>query len=229
MQLVQSSDAPAPPRRGPRVPWPILVGGLLLAYLPSLLPGLLGRFGVELGWGPPGVLVWNWLAVGLLALYVWKVEGLGASSLRLVRPTEKDLEWAGWLGGAAVAWHWLSSQFLPASTAPPEGGGGEALIALGPLLALAMVLTVSFTEEVLWRGYVVERLGAWIGPIVAAVIGLTIFAAGHVPFFGTGWLISALPGAVLLYVLLLWRRNLWACILCHLIGDIPVFVMALLR
>lgn len=145
-----------------------------------------------------------------------------------MRPTERDIEWAGWLGGAAVGWHWLSSEMSPSTMDPPAGGGGDALIGLGPLGALALVVTVSFTEEVLWRGYVVERLGAWIGPVTAAAIGLVIFTLGHLRFFGTGWLISVLPGAVLLYVLLLWRRNLWACTVCHFIGNVPVAIMAAL-
>lgn len=151
----------------------VLAVGLTLAYLPVYLPWLLRQVGVDLGWGPAGVLVWNWLAVALLALHVWRVERLDAASLGLV-------------------------------------------------------LATAVTEEVLWRGYVVERLGAWTGPLVAAGVGLAIFTATHLPFFGAGWLVSVLPGAVLLYVLLLWRRNLWACMLCHLIGNLPIFLVALL-
>lgn len=215
-----------PLSRGPRVSIPVLVLGLALASLPTWLPWVLGQFGLSLGWGPPGILVWNWLAVGLLALHIWRVEGLNAASLRLVRPSQKDIEWAGWIGGAVVGWHWLSAKFLPASMEAPEGSGGASLIALGPLLALALVITAATTEEVLLRGYVVERLGAWIGPLVAAILGLTLFALGHVPFFGTGWLITGLPAAIALYALLLWRRNLWACIFCHFIVDVPVFIMS---
>lgn len=225
---METAVQPHPPTtRGPKVPVAVLAVGLTLAYLPVYLPWLLRQVGVDLGWGPAGVLVWNWLAVALLALHVWRVERLDAASLRLVRPTRRDIEWAGWLGGAAVGWNWLSTQLLPATPAP-EGGGADALVALGPLLALGLVLATAVTEEVLWRGYVVERLGAWTGPLVAAGVGLAIFTATHLPFFGAGWLVSVLPGAVLLYVLLLWRRNLWACMLCHLIGNLPIFLVALL-
>ena len=95
--------------------------------------------------------------------------------------------------------------------------------------ALALVLTTAVTEEILWRGYVVERLGAWIGPVVAAAIGLTVFTLGHVTFFGAGWLVSVLPGAAATYALLLWRRNLYACMLCHAIGNVPIVAVALAR
>lgn len=168
---METAVQPHPPTtRGPKVPVAVLAVGLTLAYLPVYLPWLLRQVGVDLGWGPAGVLVWNWLAVALLALHVWRVERLDAASLRLVRPTRRDIEWAGWLGGAAVGWNWLSTQLLPATPAP-EGGGADALVALGPLLALGLVLATAVTEVVLWRGYVVERLGAWTGPLVAAGVG----------------------------------------------------------
>lgn len=217
--------------RRPRVPVPMLLGGLALAYLPTWLPPLASGVGVDLsGWGPPAVIVWNWLAVALLLVFVVGIEQLGPSSLRLVRPTEADLNWAGWLGGAAVLWHWIAATWIVPGSDVASGSsesGSAELVALGPLLALALVITVSITEEILWRGYVVERLGAWIGPLPAATIGLGIFVAGHVPFFGPTWLVTVLPGAVLLYVLLLWRRNLYACMLAHFIGNVPIVFVAL--
>lgn len=222
---------PARRTRPPRVALPALVAGLLLAYLPLWAPSLARPAGVDLsGWGPPAVMVWNWIAVALLLAYVFRVERLDMASLRLVRPTEKDLSWAGWLGGAAVLWHWAMAKWVVPQSDPVDGppdSGSAALVALGPLVALALVVTVSITEEILWRGYVVERLGAWIGLVPAAVIGFIVFAAGHVPFFGASWLLTGAPGAALLYVLLLWRRNLWACMLFHAIGDIPIVVVAL--
>lgn len=177
-------------------------------------------------WGPLATVVWNWLAVLLLWAHVFRVEKLGWSSLRLTRPTERDLSVAGWLGGASVLWHWIAARWAVPQAS--QSDGDATLMALAPLAALVLVLTTSFTEEVLWRGYVVERLSAWVNPLVAATVGLTVFALPHVHFFGWTWLVTGLPGAICLYVLLLWRRNLWACILAHLVGNVPVAIAALL-
>lgn len=226
-----SLRAPSPENRAPRVALPLLIVGLALAYLPTLAPPLVRQVGLDMsGWGPAATLVWNWVAVALLLLHVTYGERLGTASLRLVRPTEQDLSWAGWLGGGAVLWHWVASQWIvPETSAVVESmeAGQAALVALGPLIALGLVLTSSITEEILWRGYAVERVGAWVGMVPAAVIGFAIFAAGHVSFFGPGWLVTVGPGAVLLYGLLLVRRNLYACMLAHFIGNIPIFLMAL--
>lgn len=211
----------------PRVALPVLAAGLAVAYLPFYLPRLARNSGVvDLGsWGPPAVMVWNWAAVACLVIFVTRVERLGWSSLRLVRPTERDIEWAGYLGGLALGWQWLASALLPANG--DEAGGAEQLFALGPAIALALVVTTAVTEEILWRGYVVERLAAWVGPALAATVGLAVFSVSHVAFFGADWLVTNLPGAVALYVLLLWRRNLWAAIFCHFILNIPIVFVAL--
>lgn len=219
--------------RPARVSIPVLLGGLVLAYLPILAPPVASRAGIDLsGWGPASAVVWNWAAVAVLLVYVTQVERLGLDSLRLTRPTEQDLSWAGWLGGAAVMWHWVAANWIvpaPDSTAGSLDSGSAALVALGPLLTLILVITTSITEEILWRGYVVERLGSRVGLLPAAGIGFTIFAANHLPFFGLNWMVTVGPGALLLYVLLLWRRNLYACMLAHFIGNVPIFIVALTR
>ena len=53
------------------------------------------------------------------------------------------------------------------------------------------------------------------------------FAAGHVPFFGTSWLLVHGVGAALIYGLFWWRRNLPACMLTHLIVNAPVLLVTL--
>lgn len=173
-------------------------------------------------------MMWGWLATLVLLAHVRGVERRPLASLRLARPTEKDITIAGYLGGAALGWQWLTSQLLPTTATAGAQEGQDTLVGLGPLLALALVMTVSITEEILWRGYAVERVGAWIGRVPAALIGLAIFALGHVTFFGASWLLTNLPGAIAVYAVLLWRRNLWACMFCHAVLDLPIVLVAVL-
>lgn len=83
------------------------------------------------------MFVWNWLAVAALLLHVARVERLDLTSLRLVLPTEQDLSWAGYLGGAALAWQGVTSLALPADQAAIAEGG---LVRLGVGLSLALVV-----------------------------------------------------------------------------------------
>lgn len=216
-------------RNRPRVSLLVLAGGLAIAYAPNDVPGLARTVGIEAPFGgPANILIWNWLAVGALLLYVFRVEKLDWSSLRLVRPTERDLEWAGWIGGGLMAWAWGMSMLLPAEAQRHAGEAQDTLVGVGPVLALGLVLTAGITEEILWRGYAVERAAAWIGPWAASIIGLAVFAYGHLDFFGPGWLLTGLPTAAMFYIMLTCRRNLWAAILVHLLADSPIFILSVL-
>lgn len=207
-----------------RVPAHLVLIGLLIVYgLNWAVPDAARALGLPLPSGNPlSVVLWNWLTVGVLIVFVHRVERLDLASLRIVRPTGDDLGWAVGFAGAAMGWSWAASMIAPVEQ------GTDTLVALGPLGVLLLLLTVATTEEILWRGYVVERLGAVLRSRAAACfIGLAIFAAGHVPFFGTSWLLVHGVGAALIYGLFWWRRNLPACMLTHLIVNAPVLLVTL--
>jgi membrane protease YdiL (CAAX protease family) len=76
------------------------------------------------------------------------------------------------------------------------------------------------SEEVLFRGYGIERLHEITGNRqLAAWISGIAFAAAHVGPWGWGHLLLAGYGAVLLTALYFWRGNLWANILAHTLVD----------
>lgn len=60
---------------GPLTWKPVLVG-LGIAYAPSYVPRALRLVGIEFGpRGPPSVVLWNRVAVGILVVYIHRVEG----------------------------------------------------------------------------------------------------------------------------------------------------------
>src|SRR5690349_12079773 len=101
----------------------LVLGGLCLAYIPMWLPPLARAAGVGPGpagpAGPAASIVWNALAVVLLVAFVYGVERRRLDSIRLVRPTGKDLEWALILFGAHMTWTWLARTVRP----PPADDG----------------------------------------------------------------------------------------------------------
>lgn len=216
---------PVAPLRGfQRHASPVLILlGLALAYLPMYLPSVLRRLGLELpiAGSPMAALVWNWAATGLLVGYILSVERRPLASVLITRPTTKDIEWAFYLWGTSMTYSWLIGLIRP-----QEGNEGIGVITALPLPdVLALVLTTAVTEEVLYRGYPIERITEltgrrWIG----AGVSIAIFFGSHLPFFGPEWLLYQGVGAVLGYVLYLWRRNLIASMLMHLLGNLPILV-----
>jgi membrane protease YdiL (CAAX protease family) len=101
---------------------------------------------------------------------------------------------------------------------PPAGLAVLAGLSTGHRVLL--VVTAAVTEEILYRGYPIERLAQvtghlWAGAAAAGVI----FLAVHLPFWGPAALplqTTATAGLVGLYV---WQRNLAAAMIAHATID----------
>ncbi len=92
------------------------------------------------------------------------------------------------------------------------------------LVLLLAVLTAAVTEEVLFRGYALERLLELSGSkTLAAIVSLASFTLTH----GGSWALSHVIGVVIplgaaLTLLYLWRRNLIVVIVAHFVVDLPL-------
>jgi membrane protease YdiL (CAAX protease family) len=93
---------------------------------------------------------------------------------------------------------------------------------------IAIILTAAVTEEILFRGYPIERLRELTGKAwIAVLASFIIFIIPHISFFGLEWLLYHGIGTVLIYVLYVWRKNLLACMLLHFLGNAPILIPAL--
>ncbi len=71
----------------------VIIIGLAIAYLPQYIHTILNGLGVTIGLeGPPSIVLWNWLAVGILVIYILFIERRQLASILLIRPSQKDLE-----------------------------------------------------------------------------------------------------------------------------------------
>lgn len=202
----------------------VVLFGLALCYFPSYVNPLNRLLGVDIGFeGPSTIILWNWLAVAALLTFVLLVERRSVSSILIKRPNGKDIETALFYWGIAMAWSWLAMTLLP----PEQDSGTASLVALSIPVLLGMIITTAITEEILFRGYPIERINeftstAWIGPAVS----FAVFLVPHLTFFGAGWLLYHGGGTVMIYALYLRRRNLVACMLLHFLVNVPILIPA---
>jgi membrane protease YdiL (CAAX protease family) len=90
-----------------------------------------------------------------------------------------------------------------------------------------LVTRAAVAEETLFRGYPIVRIEEWSGSrIVAGVLTWAAFTFAHLGSWGGAQLIVAGFGGLLLTVLFLWRRNLWANMLAHWIADGAGFLLS---
>ena len=129
---------------------------------------------------------------------------------------------------ATVVLLWLALQALSAITAPLvaalDTGGHEAglreLVAMPVWFRVLVGLMGGVIEEMLYRGYAIERLATITGRRrLAGAISAVAFGLAHVPMWGlTFALVAVLPMGVVMTIFYLWRRDLLANAFVHSAG-----------
>ena len=211
-----------------RPPLATLVGLLVALGLPFVLTLLFGRRSEGL-WDPSRAVLtvaeqWATTLILLGVIFFWERQTL--ASIGIKRMTGHDVLWGvvGFVVGA------LSFIFtLPLVNALGLGTTSEGITQLAqtPIaLRVAIVITAGITEEILFRGYPIERLTEMTGRIGwGAGIAYIAFVLLHIPFWGLGGTIQIGVWSLIVTVLYIWRRNLPACMLMHILNDAYAFIL----
>ena len=95
------------------------------------------------------------------------------------------------------------------------------LAALPVWYRIAIVVLGGTIEDVLYRGYAFERLSLYLrGTWAAAIVSSLIFAYAHAPLWGLGVSSALVIPALLGGLFYLWRRDLAANIIAHVVTDL---------
>jgi membrane protease YdiL (CAAX protease family) len=87
-------------------------------------------------------------------------------------------------------------------------------------MILVLPLTAAIPEEVLYRGFLIERLTCFVGKgkvgvLLAVLLQSIIFGSVHFEWGVGGILLASIMGAVWGFAFVLCGRNLWTVILAH--------------
>ena len=87
------------------------------------------------------------------------------------------------------------------------------------LLAAALVVVVALTEETVFRGYLILRLGAVTrSPFLAVLLSAVIFSIGH-GYEGSAGVITVGFMGLVFGLVYLWRQSLTAPVVMHFLQD----------
>ena len=170
------------------------------------------------------LIIWSWVA--LMLLYVRRVERKPLSSIGFRMPGVRD-GIIGVLAGMLILvalgliyyvvfplLHWNEQQQIDHVAVMPYW------------LSVLVVVRAAVSEEILFRGYAIERIQELTGSrSIAGVVSCLVFTLDHIGFWG--WhhvFIAGLAGAILT-LLYLWRRNLWINMLAHFMVDAAAFLL----
>lgn len=205
----------------------LLIVGLLLNLFLAEAP--LGSWGDRV-FGKQHLIgheVFWWCAVLVMLGYVTVVEHRRLPSIGLRRPRVLDLALAVVVGILMVAGIIaIYSIVFPALHLKMNTGVMNSLLATPFWYRFLLVTRAAVSEEILFRGYPIERLLELTkSRTIAAVLPWAAFTYAHLGGWGWAQLIVAGYGGVLLTILYFWRRNLWANMLAHWVADGAGFLM----
>jgi membrane protease YdiL (CAAX protease family) len=161
-----------------------------------------------------------WALVVATLAYVMLVERRPLSSMGWRRPGMVDLSIG--VAFAVAIFAGLAALYLIVLPALhlDQTQAFDTLSAAPPWWLAISVVRAGVSEEVLFRGYPIERLRELTGSnAVAAMLPLALFALAHVGPWGWTHLIIAGFGGAMFTLLYFWRRNLWVNILAHILVD----------
>jgi membrane protease YdiL (CAAX protease family) len=163
-----------------------------------------------------------WILGGLVLLYVVLVERLPLSSIGLGRLTWQSLAYGvlafvatfAFVGGVIIG------VILPYLHLTQSSSALAHLYALPFWFRCLIVLRAGVVEEILMRGYGIERIQELTGSrFVAGAVTLAAFTLAHLSYWSAAQLLVAAGAGLVLTVLYLWRRDLWANMIAHFLTD----------
>lgn len=128
----------------------------------------------------------------------------------------------------------LKALVLPLLGAPTRNSAYAQLAGNLPLLvqlAITTVIVGGIGEEIFWRGFLFQRLGALLGPgpvaaIATVAVTTVAFALAHFSEQGVPGVEQALGTGLTFGALFAWQRQLWPVMIAHATYDL--FAIALI-
>ncbi len=165
------------------------------------------------------------LGIGILLIVLfWEKESLNSIGIQKMKIS--DIGWGaigfivGFLTFAATA------PVLKAFHLNTTSAVITKLADLSLLGRVLIVMTAGICEEVLYRGYAIERLNRLTGNLwISAFISWFVFTAGHLWLWGLAGALQISIWAIVVTLLYVWRRNLWVCIIMHILNDGFAFIV----
>lgn len=214
--LPGQSGAPAPvPRSRVRALGSLALMGLMLLPLPGwIFPGQ----SVSAQAGCEGVF---WILTAVLVAYVLKIERRPLASIGLKKPTWKT--WVFGILGGVVMVAGMAMIYLvvyPALGVSSTESTMQAIMSTPLWLRLMLVVCAAVFEEVLFRGFMIERLDEITGSrALAGMVSAVVFTLAHLGSWGWIHIPIAACGALVLTLLYLWRRDLASNMVAHFVTD----------
>lgn len=173
-------------------------------------------------------IFWWFCAASILA-WLHFAERLPLASIGLRRPTWKSPLYALLAAVALLVIFFLDfAVIVPAFhlNVTTPNAVRNMILAQPFLFRLFLVLRAAVVEEIIFRGYLIEKVRQLTGSTVLAVIvSVAPFGYAHLSGWGPVQLIPVFGAAVVLALLYVWKRDLPSNMLAHFLTDGAGFLL----
>ncbi len=164
-----------------------------------------------------------WLLLAVVLCYALRVEKLPAATLGLRPFSWKATLLPGLAAGIALTI--LAAAVVTIATTvfhlKPDNHLTQMLAGQPRWMLVLLSLRAGFVEEILFRGYLLDRLTRLSGRRWIGIIGsIALFTAMHFGGWQAGQLILVALAGTLFTALYLWKRNIMICVIAHSIVDL---------
>ena len=171
-------------------------------------------------------MVLDWALALLVLAFVTCSERLPLRSIGLTMPTGRVLRAAllCWLIGSLT--FLLTTPLVNALGLRATTGSLVRLARIPVEVRVALVVTAGICEELVFRGYLIERLALLTGNLrLAAMLAWAVFTLLHLPRWGSGGTLQIGAWALVISILYLRTRSVPACMLMHILNDSFAFII----
>jgi membrane protease YdiL (CAAX protease family) len=209
---------------------PIIIGIIISIPINFLI-------NILLGWDPTIInnhvmfitgLIFQWVIILILFLIIFFWENNSFSSIGIKKIEKKDLIWGFFVFIIQIITLFTSEKLVNYLNLTSQGIETTNILMLPTLTIIFLIITAGITEEIIFRGYLIERLNLLSNSLImSAIVSYVLFILFHIPFWGIGGAIQISIWAIPITVLYIRRRNLTTCIIIHLIYDSTILIPVL--
>jgi membrane protease YdiL (CAAX protease family) len=195
----------------------LTIGNLAIALFALPLVALLELM-LPIQLAPTLEIALQGLVAGTVIGFAVRLEECTLNDIGFQRPTIVDFVYVIGTTVAALLVFAGTDPFVSALGLPVTDGASAVTAGVGVGLAFVTAVTIGVVEEILYRGYAIERLNEYVeSPAIAGGISWGTFTIAHAVVWPVGNLIQVATVAAVFTLVYLRRRSLFPVVSSHVL------------
>jgi len=172
----------------------------------------------------------NWALVVILIIIIVVWEKSSLASIGIKKISFKDFKWGLLVLILGFFLFFISDFIINSLNLVSQSSETKDLFIIPISIRILMVITAGITEEIIFRGYLIERIDILSKSIIfSSIFSLIAFTVFHIPFWGIVGAIQVGIWAIPITIFYIRFRNLTICMIVHILYDAQILIPFLIN